>query len=162
MDIFTLFLWIAAIILVVAGLAGLVVPVLPGTGLILAGLITAAWAEGFAYAGFMTISVLILLFLASIACDLAAGALGARRFGADRHAVAGAMIGSIIGLFFGLPGVIIGPFIGAVAGQLMAQKDIASAGRAGIGVWIGLLLGTAAKITIGFAMIGIFILAHVL
>jgi hypothetical protein len=69
--------------------------------------------------------------------------------------VFGAAAGAIIGIFFGLAGVLLGPFIGAVIGELSVRRDLGAAGRAGIGATIGLVLGTAAKLALGFTMIGI-------
>jgi uncharacterized protein len=155
-------LWVLAAILVTAGVAGLVLPIIPGPPLILAGLVTAAWAEGFAHVGGAIIFILAVLAMIAVAVDFLAGALGAKRFGASRKAVIGAAAGAFFGLFFGIPGIIFGPFIGGVAGELSVRKNLRSAGMAGIGAWLGLVIGAAAKVAIGFAMIGIFLLARFL
>lgn len=160
MDVAALALWLLAVVLVVAGVAGVVLPALPGVPLLFAGLVVAAWAEGFAKVGGATIAVLAVLALLAYAADLAAGALGARRFGASRSAVVGAALGTLAGLFLGLPGVLIGPFVGAVAGELRVRRDLVQAGRAGLGAWLGLLLGVAAKLSLSFAMIGVFAIAR--
>ena len=65
-----------------------------------------------------------------------------------------------IGLFFGLIGVIIGPFIGAFIGEITVNSKVRKAGEAGMGAWLGMLIGTAAKIAIGFTMVGIYIFAR--
>jgi uncharacterized protein len=64
-----------------------------------------------------------------------------------------------MGLFFGLPGLIIGPFAGAVLGELTAHQDLRRAGRAGLAAWIGFVIGTAVKVGLAFAMVGIFLTA---
>lgn len=153
-------LWLPAVILVVAGLVGLVLPVLPGTVLMLAGLVLAAWAENFAFVGWGTISVLALLSVLAIAVDMLAGALGAKQFGASKRAILGAALGAFIGIFFGLPGILVGPFLGAVLGELSVRHNLQAAGRAGIGAWLGLVLGAAAKLAIAFTMLGVFALAR--
>jgi uncharacterized protein YqgC (DUF456 family) len=153
-------LWILAFVLVAAGLAGLVLPGLPGSPLLLAGLIVAAWAEHFAYVGWPTIIILTLLALLAYGVDFLASALGAKRFGASKRAVVGAALGMLVGLLFGLPGILIGPFAGAVLGELSARRDVRAAGRAGLGAWLGMVLGTAAKFAIAFSMLGIFALAR--
>ncbi|NTW56161.1 MAG: DUF456 family protein [Chlorobiaceae bacterium] len=155
-------LWAIAAILVVTGLAGLVMPALPGIGLIFAGLAAAAWAEGFAYVGWKTLTVLGVLTLITIGVDLVAGALGAKKFGAGKQAVIGAAIGGFAGIFFGFPGIILGPFIGALAGELLARRNLNDAGIAAVGTWLGVLVGAALKIAIAFTMIGIFILVRFL
>lgn len=151
-------LWILAVVLVGAGIAGLVLPVLPGPPMIFVGLVLAAWAEDFAHAGGYTIAVLALLAMVAVSVDFLAGVFGAKHFGASRRAMAGAAIGAFIGLFFGLPGIVFGPFIGAAIGELSVRKDLLHAGVAGVGAWIGLAVGIAAKVAIGFVMIGLFLI----
>ena len=162
MELTSLFLWSLAIIFVATGFAGLILPVLPGTFLIYIGLVLAAWAEGFAHVGPVTIGILTILAILASAIDFLAGAFGAKRFGASKRAIAGAALGAIVGIFFGIPGIIIGPFAGAVIGELAVKNDITEAGRAGIGTWLGLLFGMAAKAALGFVMIGVFIIARFL
>ena len=145
-----------AALLVLIGLAGIVLPALPGVILIFAGLALAAWAEGFQYVGAGTLVTLGVLSLLAWSLDWLAGSLGARRFGASRHAIVGAMLGALVGLFFGLPGILLGPFLGAVIGELVARRGLEQAGRAGLGAWLGLLLGVAAKLAISISMIALF------
>lgn len=156
----TLVLWILAALLVIAGLAGLVLPAVPGAPLLLAGLVLAAWAEDFAYVGTGTIVLLAALAALSYAADFLAGAFGARRFGATPRAVTGALIGGVAGIFFGIAGVLLGPFIGALIGELSVRRDLAAAARAGIGASLGLVLAAAAKIALAFTMLGVFAVAR--
>jgi uncharacterized protein YqgC (DUF456 family) len=153
-------LWILAIILVAAGMAGLVFPVLPGAPVLFAGLVVAAWAEGFAHVSTATLSVLGVMALLMYLVDFLASAFGAKRFGASPRAIIGATIGAIVGIFFGIPGVLLGPFIGAVLGELTASSDLKTAGRAGIGATLGLALGAAAKLALALAMVGIFVVVR--
>ncbi|MEN8160463.1 MAG: DUF456 domain-containing protein [Myxococcota bacterium] len=156
-------LWFAlAALLVLLGLVGLVLPAIPGTPLLLAGLALAAWAEDFQEVGYGTLAVLGTLAFLGYFIDFAAGAFGARRFGASKQGVTGAFVGALLGLFFGLMGVVLGPFLGAVAGELAARRDLRTAGRAGFGAALGLALGAAAKLALAFTMIGIFVLARFL
>ncbi|HZF27949.1 MAG TPA: DUF456 family protein [Gammaproteobacteria bacterium] len=154
MDLATIGLWTLSGVLVAVGLAGLVLPVLPGAPLLFIGILVAAWIDRFAYIGMGTLSVILLLMVLAVAVDFVASAFGARRYGASSRAVLGATIGAIVGLFFGIPGVLLGPFVGAVIGELTVRRDLAAAGRAGVGATIGLALGTAAKLALGFAMVG--------
>ena len=155
-------LWIVAIILVLAGMAGLLFPILPGAPILFAGLFLAAWAEGFEHVGTGTLVVLGIMALLMYVLDFLAGAFGAKRFGASNRAIIGATLGAIIGIFFGIPGVLLGPFIGAVLGELTAQSDLKTAGRAGIGATVGLALGAAAKLALAFAMVGTFVVMRFL
>ncbi|RMF98662.1 MAG: DUF456 domain-containing protein [Gammaproteobacteria bacterium] len=152
----TALLLLLGALLVLAGLAGLLFPAIPGAPLLFLGLVLAAWAEDFAYVGTGTLSVLAVLALSTYAVDLAAGAFGARRFGASPRAMLGAAIGALLGIFFGLPGVVLGPFAGACAGELTAVADLRAATRAGLGATLGLVLGAALKIALAFVMLGLF------
>jgi len=155
-------LWLVSAILLIAGFAGLLLPALPGVLLIFAGLVLAAWAEGFAYVGWGTLTILGVLTAAAYLIDFLAGLLGAKRFGAGKYGIIGAAIGTVIGLIFGLPGIIIGPFIGAVLGELYANKDLRSAGTAGLGTWLGMAIGIAVRIAVAFVMVGVFLVVRFL
>jgi hypothetical protein len=151
-----------AALLVAAGLAGTVLPALPGIPLIFLGLFVAAWAEDFQHVGLWTIGILGALALVAYVVDLVAGALGAKKFGASRLAVVGALLGAVAGLFLGIAGILLGPFVGAAAGELVARRDLLQAGRAGFGTWLGLVVGGAVKIAIAFSMLAVFIAARLL
>jgi uncharacterized protein len=157
----TIILATLAVVMVIIGLIGVVMPALPGHLLILAGLIVGAWANGFTRVGVWTLVVLGVIALASYGVDFVAVALGAKRLGASPRAMTGAALGTIAGLFFGLPGVIVGPFVGAVIGELTTNRDFAKAGKAGVAAWIGFAIGTAVKVALAFLMIGIFLVALV-
>ena len=158
----TALLWLLAAALVLVGLAGILLPALPGTVLIFAGLLLAAWADGFARVGAGTLVLIGLIGAVSYAVDFVAAALGAKHVGANPRAVAGAALGTLLGLFFGLPGLILGPLLGAILGELSAHRDFARAGRVGVAAWIGFVIGTAVKVALAFSMIGIFVAAFFL
>ena len=156
-SLITIGLWALAAILVLGGIAGLALPALPGAPLLFCGLIVAAWAEDFAYAGTGTIVTLAVLALLTYPVDILAGALGAKKFGASKQAMVGAAIGALIGIFFGIAGILLGPFIGALIGELTQRRQLYAAGLSGIGATLGFLLGAVAKLAIAFAMIGLFL-----
>ena len=156
----TLLLWILAAVLVLIGIAGLVIPAMPGAPMLFAGLLLAAWADDFAYVGTVTLVILAGLALLTYVVDFGATLFGAKKFGASNRAIIGAAIGTLVGLFFGLLGVLLGPFVGAVIGELSAKRGLHAATRAGIGTTIGLALGAAAKLTLAFSMLGIFAVAR--
>jgi hypothetical protein len=155
----TALLWTLAVALIVIGLVGVVLPAVPGTMLIFAGLVLGAWADGFTRVGPGTLVVLGLLAAASYGIDFAAAALGAKRLGASRRAMAGAALGTLLGLMFGLPGLIVGPFLGALLGELTANRDLIHAGRMGVAAWVGFAIGMVVKVAMAFLMIGIFLAA---
>lgn len=152
--------WLLAALLVLAGIAGTVLPGLPGAILVLAGLGLAAWIDGFQRVGWPTLALLAGLTALTYAVDLLAAAAGARRFGASRWAVAGALAGALAGLPFGVAGLLVGPFAGACAAELLVRRDLRRAGRAGLGAWLGLLLGTAARLALVAAMLAVFAVAY--
>jgi uncharacterized protein YqgC (DUF456 family) len=145
-----------AAILVLAGVLGTVLPVLPGALLVFAGLFLAAWAQDFTRVGMWGLAIIGALMALSFAVDLIASMLGAKRVGASPKALIGAAVGGLAGLFFGLPGILLGPFIGAVLGELIARGGFAQAARVGVGTWLGLLVAAVAKLVIAFLMIGTF------
>jgi uncharacterized protein YqgC (DUF456 family) len=154
--------FILAALLIVAGIAGAILPALPGVPLVFAGMLLAAWADHFQHVGTFTLVVLGILSVFALLIDFVAGILGAKRVGASTRALWGATIGAFVGLFFGLPGLLLGPFVGAVAGELTVGGRMDHATRVGIGTWIGLLFGTLAKLALCFTMLGIFLVAFVL
>lgn len=150
-------MWVLAIVLIAGGLLGLVLPALPGPVLMFAGFVAGAWAEDFQHIGAGTLTLLGIMAALAYVLDFIAGSFGASRYGASGRAAFGAAIGAVVGIFFGLIGVLVGPFIGAVLGEISAQKDLRSAGRAGFGATVGMVLGAAAKLALGFAMLGVFV-----
>ena len=155
-------LWLLAALLIAAGFAGLILPAVPGIPLVFAGLVLLAWAENFAYVGWITLTLLGLLALLSYAVDFAAAALGAKRFGASPRAVTGAALGALVGIFFGLPGIVLGPFVGAVIGEFSGRASAKAAAHAGVGATLGLLFGALLKVALAFTMLGVFVVDRVL
>lgn len=156
MGIATVLLWVLAALLVITGMAGLVLPGIPGAAVLFAGLVLAAWAEDFVFVGGGTLAILAVLVVLTYVVDFGAGILGARQFGASRRA----MLGAMLGIFFGLPGLLLGPFVGAAVEEFSTQRSLGAAGKAGIGATLGLALGVAAKLALAFAMLAIFAAAR--
>ena len=156
--------YLIAIACIVVGLAGTVLPALPGLPLVFVGMLVAAWADGFSNVPVCVLVVLGLLTLLSLAIDFWATALGAKRVGASRKAVAGAMLGTLGGLFFGPFGLLLGPFAGALAGELLHRRSLdkahlGDAAKIGLGTWLGILFGVVLKLGLAFTMLGLFALA---
>ena len=161
MDVGTIILWIFSAMFIITGIVGLVAPILPGPFLLLAGLVLAAWAENFIFVGPVILTVLGIMAISAQGLEFLSGAMGSKRFGASRSAATGAAIGAVVGIFFGFIGIFAGPFIGALIGELTVNRNIQAAGLAGFGAWVGMIIGAAAKVAIGFSMIGLFLLARV-
>jgi hypothetical protein len=152
-------LWVLAVALIAVGVAGTVLPALPGAILVFAGVALAAWIDDFTRISGTTLSILGVLTVIAWVLDYVAAAAGAKRAGASRQAIIGATIGSILGLFTGLVGLLFMPLVGAAAGELLARRDLVRAGKVGVATWIGMLVGTIAKVAIVFVMVGIFVAA---
>ena len=152
-------MWVVSAVLVLAGLAGTVLPLLPGTLLVWAGLLLGAWIDDFTRVSVLTVVVITLLAALAWALDFVAGLMGAKRAGASKLALVGAAVGTIVGIFMGLVGVLFMPLVGAAIGEYWAQKDQQRAAKVAFATWLGLMLGMVAKVVISFVMVGIFLVA---
>jgi len=155
-------LWVLAIALVLVGIAGAVLPALPGVPLVFVGLLLAAWIDGFHKVGWVVMTILGLLTLFSFALDFLATSLGAKKAGASKLAIAGGALGALVGLFFAIPGLILGPFVGAFLGELIARRGRNQAMKSGLGTWLGLVVGTAGRLALIVAMVAIFVTAYMI
>lgn len=153
-------LWILAGTLVLIGFAGTILPALPGVPLVFGGLFLAAYIGNFEKIGWLTLTILGLFTALALVADFVATLFGAKRAGASKLALLGAGIGSILGIFSGLWGLLVFPFLGAVAGELLARQKFGQAGRVGLATWLGMMIGTLAKLAIALTMIGVFIVAY--
>lgn len=152
-------LWILCAALIVAGLAGTVLPMLLGTVLVWAGIVLGAWIDDFQRVGTTTLVVVTVLAALAWVLDYVAGLVGARRAGASRQALLGAAIGTVVGLFMGVVGVLFMPLVGAALGEYLARKDQHRAVRVGVATWLGIMLGLLAKVVLAFVMVGLFLAA---
>ena len=141
---------------IVVGLVGAIVPVLPGIPLIFAGIWLIAGVDGYRHLGLGWLLGIAAVGAVGLVVDLLAGALGAKRMGASPQAVWGALIGTLIGLFFGIPGLLIGPFVGAVLGELSAGHSVLRSAHAGVSAWVGLMFGTIIKLVSSLMMVALF------
>ena len=155
-------LWLLALVLIAIGAVGTVLPALPGAVLVFGGIALAAWIDDFTRISPLTLGVLAAMTILAWAVDFVAATLGARRAGASPLALAGAALGTLAGVITGLWGLLFMPLVGAAIGEFLAQRDFLRAGRVGMATWLGVLLGTAAKVAIVFAMIGVFVAALLL
>ena len=154
-----LFWWLLAIVLFAVGLIGTVIPIIPGTTIILAAAVIHRMALGPQKSvAWGTIGILVLLTLASYALDFLGSYFGAKYFGATKWGTAGAIVGAFVGLFFGIIGLFIGPVVGAITGEFIAGKKAIDAGRAGWGSLLGNIGGLLGKLVIALAMVIIFLM----
>jgi uncharacterized protein YqgC (DUF456 family) len=142
-------------VLIVFGLAGALIPVVPGLPLIFAGIWMIAGVDRYHHLGKGWLICIAAIGVVGLGMDLLAGALGAKRIGASPQAVGGALLGTLIGLFFGLPGVLLGPFAGAVLGELSAGNSVLRSTHVGVSTWIGLIFGTLCKLIASLTMVAL-------
>lgn len=154
-------LYILGVLSLLVGLAGIVLPGLPGSLFLVGGVFLIAWAGHFSVVGWGTIVFAAAVGLAIMAVDWLAGLMGAKAFGASRWAVLGAAVGLVAGLFLGLPGVLLGPAVGAFAFELVKDPDLKQAARSGLGALLGFLVGTVLKVAFAFFLLGVLVLAFV-
>jgi len=156
----SLILWIIGAILTVTGLAGMLLPFVPGAPFLFLGLLFGAWADDFRYIGIGTLLILAGMAALTYLVDFATTILGVKKYGGSRRAMLGAALWGIVGIFLGIPGILFGPFVGAVLGELSLQRTVNQASRAGFGTVVGLAVGVAGKLAIGIAMLGLFLFAR--
>ena len=153
------FAWSCTVVLMLGGLVGVVVPLLPGTTLILgaAALHKLLLPASLSWA---TVGLVGAIWIASILTDFAGVALGTRWFGGGKWGMAGASGGALVGVFISLPALLLGTILGAVAAEkLLARRTDGEALKAGLGAATGFVLATIARLACAFAMILVFAVA---
>lgn len=156
----SILLHVLGVALLVAGVAGLVLPVVPGAILLAAGVLVLAWAGNFAVLGWGTVAFAGVVAVMMLAVDWAAGMLGAKAFGASRWAVIGSAVGLVVGLFLGLPGILLGPAVGALVFELAKDPDLGRAAKAGLGTLVGFVVGSVVKVALAFVLLGVVAAAY--
>ncbi|KPF45721.1 hypothetical protein IP87_07770 [beta proteobacterium AAP121] len=154
-------LWALSALLIVVGVAGTVLPALPGTAFVLGGIVLGAWIDDFTRVPVWVVVLCAVLAVLAWVLDYVAGLMGARRAGASKQALIGAAVGTVVGLFMGIVGVLFMPLVGAAVGEYLARKNERQALHVGVATWLGIMAGLLAKVVLAFMMIGIFIVALV-
>ncbi len=139
-----------------AGLAGSILPFLPGPPLIVAGALVYAFATNWTPIGIGRLIILGVLAVLAYVLSHVAGALGAKRFGGSWWAVVGALVGAVVGVFFGPLGLLFGPVIGAIAGEFLRSGNLEGSTRSGIGALVG-LAGIVANLGLAIVMVALFL-----
>ena len=153
------YLWLASISLILIGLAGTLLPLLPGTLLVWGGVLLGAWIDDFTRVSVGTVVIITVLALLAGVLEFVAGLMGAKRVGASKLALVGAALGTVAGIFMGLVGVLFMPLVGAAIGEYWSQKNQERAAKVALATWLGLIVGMVAKVVLSFVMVGIFLVA---
>jgi uncharacterized protein YqgC (DUF456 family) len=151
--------WVEIVValLMLAGLIGSALPIVPGTPLILAGAIVYAVATDFTPIGVGRLIVLTLLSISAMVLAHLASALGVRGAGGSRWAMVGALVGAILGLAVLPVGLLLGPLLGAIAVELWRTHRLAESVRVGVGAVVGVLAGIVAHVALAFTMVALFV-----
>jgi uncharacterized protein len=149
-------LYVIGVTLILIGLVGAVLPLLPGIPLIFGGIWLISAVDHYRHLGLGWLLGIAAVGAIGLLMDLLAGALGAKRMGASPRAVWGALLGTLVGLFFGLPGLLLGPFLGALLGELAAGNSVLRSAHVGVSAWIGLIFGTIIKLVVSITMVALF------
>jgi uncharacterized protein YqgC (DUF456 family) len=152
-------LYLLAALLILVGLAGAILPMLPGIPMLFGGIWLAAAVDNYQHLGKWWLLAIGLLGAVGVITDFVASTLGAKRVGASPRALWGAGAGTLLGMFFGIPGLIFGPFAGALLGELASGTSVLRSTHVGMATWLGLLFGTLLKLVISCVMIGLFAVA---
>lgn len=149
-------LWVVVIGLMLGGLGGTVLPILPGPVLIPAGAALYAVATGFTPIDGWRLGILTGLAVLAYALAHPLMALGARRFGASAWAIWGALLGALVGILFAPVGLVLGPMIGAVVGELIRTRELRQSLRSGLGALVGILFSGLVTLGLALAMVALF------
>ncbi|HEX8373469.1 MAG TPA: DUF456 domain-containing protein [Chthoniobacterales bacterium] len=150
-------IWSVIALLMVAGVVGTLVPLVPGHILILAGAVVHRMVLKEEGVGWITLGILTVLVLVGFAVDFLSGAAGAKYFGATRWGALGGILGAVVGIFFGLIGMIAGPLIGVLAGELLGGKGLLPAGKSTWGTFLGGVAGAVVKLAVALVMVAVFL-----
>lgn len=152
------FFILSALVFMIVGLIGVVVPFVPGIPLIYIGYLLYGFLSGWEKVSLNMIVIFGIITFSTILLDISASAIGAKKYGASKSGFWGAVLGTLFGsVVFGFPGLFFGPIFGAFVGELIDGKPHPLAARATWGAFLGLVTGSFVKLIIGVAMIGVFL-----
>lgn len=151
----------AAILVMLTGVAGCVLPGVPGVPLVFVAGLAHRLYFGPASVGNWGLAVMFGLMVLAMALDFLASVVGAKAMGATWKGIVGAVVGLLAGMFFSLPGLVFGPFVGAFLFEYVGGKDGGDSAKAGVGALVGLVLGSLGRLVCAVAMTGLFAVAVV-
>ena len=153
-----LFLVLIALLLMILGILGSFLPVLPGPLTSWAGLLLLHFTEGVELSQtFLITTLLVAVFIYIL--DYIIPAIGTKRFGGSRAGMIGTTLGLVVGIFSPIPfGIIIGPFIGALIGEMIHRNDMKKALKAAFGSFLGFITSTFLKFIVAIVYLGFFII----
>ncbi len=150
---------VIAIIVILLGIAGTVIPMIPGIPLIFISIAAYGWYEGFQVINSKFLVIMAALTILSLLVDYLSTALGASYFGSTKYGVWGAIIGTFVGLVTFPPvGIFLGPWLGACIGEFIAGQDFNKAMKSGLGTVVGLFSGIVFNLALSLVMLAAFLI----
>ena len=140
---------VISFLLVMGGLLGCILPVLPGPPLAYVGLLVAHITDKVEFSTVQLVSWLVLVIVLQV-LDYVTPMLGSKYTGGSEYGNRGCIAGTILGLFFMPWGIVAGPFVGAVLGEMLGGKDLRHSLKAGFGTFLGVVFGVLLKIVFCF------------
>lgn len=144
---------VLSILIMVVGIAGCLLPALPGIPLVFLGILGYGWAEGFHVITGKYLAIMGALTLLAVLVDYLSGVWGAKSFGSSKYGMIGALLGGVIGIFFGPIGVFVGPLVGAFIGEYIVLQDASKAIYSAVGTILGIFAGIVFKVVLGLGML---------
>ena len=157
MSVLAVLLFVIALAVMFVGLAGVILPVLPGVPLIFGAAVLYGILTGFEDIDLTVILILAGFTVAALVVDYLANFISVRKMGGSVVGAIGAVVGLMIGIFIGVVWIIVLPFVLAVTFELIAGRESRQALKSGMGSFVGLLFGGLTRFIIGCVMIGIFL-----
>lgn len=149
----TYLLYAIIILLILLGLVGCILPAIPGPPLCYIALLVAHFSNITTFS-YTFLGIWLLVVIAVQVLDFIIPSWGTKKFGGSKLGAWGSFFGTIIGtLFFAPLGILLGPFIGAIIGELLSQKDLSTAIKAGFGSFVGFFFSTILKFIVCGAMV---------
>lgn len=154
----TIVILIIALVLMAAGLCGIFVPMLPDVPLVFGGVLFYAIFNRFQQIGWKALLIWGIITAVVFVLDYLVQAMGAKKWGASKLGILGAIVGLVLGISLGgIIGIIIGPIMGVIFFELLGDRNLKEAFRAGVGTFFGFVLGVLLKIIVGVVMVGWFL-----
>lgn len=148
---------VITLLIMFVGVIGAIIPALPSTPIVwIAAVLHRLYFGAGDSASWPILVIMGAFMLFSLLMDYLASMIGARKLGATRRGLIGAVVGGVVGLFFSLPGILLGPFIGALVFELSGGRELGESAKSGLGAMLGVLAGAVGKVACCVAMILLF------
>ena len=151
-----------ALLVMLVGFIGTLVPGIPGAPLVMIAAVGHKLYFREESATYLALGIMAFFMILSLVLDFLASVVGAKKLGATWRGMLGAVVGAMVGLFFSLPGLILGPLLGAFFFEMAGGREWKESAKAGGGALLGLAFGTLGKVVCCVVMIAVFSFSFVM